>query len=97
MNSPLVRPGFVGDREVIALNFRTAVGKPISYDQVQIDGEPAIQSKIVGGVNGYITTYAITLSAVRSVLEANPGLKTMGNIHPDAFFHRKSSIRVSNN
>jgi len=78
VDSPLVRPGFVGDREVIALNFRTAVG------------EPAIQSKIDGGVNGYITTYAITLNAARSVLEASPGLKTMGDIPPAAFFTERA-------
>jgi hypothetical protein len=85
VDSPLVRPGFVGDREFIALNLITAVG------------EPAIQSKIAGGINGYIITYAITLNAVRSVLEASPGLKTVGDIPPVAFFHRKSNIRVSNN
>ena len=90
MDSPLVRPGFVGDREVIALNFRTAVGKTISYDQVRIDGEPAIQSKIAGGVNGYITTYAITLNVLRSVLEARPGLKTIGDIPPAAFFTERA-------
>ncbi len=66
--------GFVGDREVIALNFRAAVGEPESYDRVHIDGEPAIQSKIAGGVNGDIATCTITLNAVRSVLEASPGL-----------------------
>jgi len=78
--------GFVGDREVITLNFRAAVGEPESYDRVHIDGEPAIQSKIAGGVNGDIATCAITLNAVRSVLEASPGLKTMGDIPPVAFF-----------
>jgi 4-hydroxy-tetrahydrodipicolinate reductase len=81
-----VGSGFVGDREVITLNFRAAVGEPESYDQVQIDGEPKIQSRIAGGVNGDIATCAITLNAVRSVLEASPGLKTMGDIPPVAFF-----------
>ncbi len=66
--------GFVGDREVITLNFRAAVGEPESYDQVHIDGEPAIQSKITGGVNGDIATCAINLNAVRSVLKASPVL-----------------------
>ena len=82
--------GFVGDREVITLNFRAAVGEPESYDQVHIDGEPAIQSKITGGVNGDIATCAITLNAVRSVLEASPGLKTMGDIPPVAFFRERA-------
>ena len=79
--------GFVGDREVITLTFRAAVGEPESYDQVQIEGEPTIQSKIAGGVNGDIATCAITLNAVRSVLESSPGLKTMGQIPPIAFLN----------
>lgn len=78
--------GFIGDKEVIALNFKAAVGEPESYEQVRIDGEPAIQSKITGGVNGDIATCAITLNAVRSVLAARAGLKTMGDIPPVAFF-----------
>lgn len=80
--------GFVGDREVITLTFRAAVGEPESYDQVQIDGEPTIQSKIAGGINGDIATCAITLNAARSVLAANPGLRTMGDIPPIAFFEQ---------
>ena len=85
-----VGKGFVGDRNVIVLNFRAAVGEPESYDQVHIDGEPAIQSKITGGVNGDIATCAITLNAVRSVLEASPGLKTMGDIPPVGFFTERA-------
>ena len=78
--------GFIGDKEVIALNFKAAVGEPESYEQVHIEGEPAIKSRISGGVNGDIATCAITLNAVRSVLSASPGLKTMGDISPVAFF-----------
>jgi 4-hydroxy-tetrahydrodipicolinate reductase len=81
-----VGKGFVGDREVITLNFRAAVGEPESYDQVHINGEPAIKSRIAGGVNGDIATCAITLNAVRSVLQATPGLKTMGDVPLVAFF-----------
>jgi hypothetical protein len=78
--------GFVGEREVITLNFRAAVGEPESYDQVHIDGEPEIKSRIAGGVNGDIATCAITLNAVRSILQASPGLKTMAQIPPIAYF-----------
>jgi hypothetical protein len=78
--------GFVGDREVITLNFRAVVGEPESYDQVHIDGEPEIKSRIAGGVNGDIATCAITLNAIRSVLQAGPGLKTMAQIPPIAYF-----------
>ena len=78
--------GFVGDDEVITLNFQAAVGEPESYDQVRIDGEPVIESRIAGGVNGDIATCAITLNLVRSVLEGEPGLKTMAQIPPIGFF-----------
>ena len=78
--------GFVGDKEVITLNFKAAVGEPESYDQVHIVGEPEIKSRIVGGVNGDIATCAITLNVVRSILQAGPGLKTMAQIPPIAFF-----------
>jgi len=77
--------GFVGDWEVITLTFRAAVGERESHDQVHIDGEPPIQSRIAGGVNGDIATCAITLNAVRSILQTSPGLKTMGQIPPIAF------------
>jgi len=79
--------GFVGNKEVITLNFRAAVGEPESYDQVHIDGEPEIKSRIAGGVNGDIATCAITLNAVRSILQAGTGLKTMAQIPPVAFFN----------
>jgi len=78
--------GFIGENEVITLNFIAAVGEREPYEEVHIDGEPAIQSKISGGVNGDIATCAITINAVRSVLAAAPGLKTMGDIPPVAFF-----------
>ncbi len=85
-----VGKGLVGEREVIVLNFRAAVGESEPYDLVEIDGEPKIQSKIAGGVNGDIATCAIILNAVRSVLEAIPGLKTMGDIPPIAFFKERA-------
>ncbi len=78
--------GFVGDSEVITVTFRAAVGELESYDQVQIDGDPPIQSRITGGVNGDIATCAITLNTVKSVLEVSPGLKTMGDIPAVTFF-----------
>lgn len=78
--------GFVGGREVITLHFRAAVGELESYDQVHIDGVPEIKSRIAGGVNGDIATCAITLNAVRSILQAGPGLKTMAQVPPIAYF-----------
>jgi len=77
--------GFADGREVITLIFKAAVGEPESYDQVEIEGEPNIRSRIAGGVNGDIATCAIALNSVSSVLKATPGLKTMADIPPIAF------------
>lgn len=81
-----VGKGFIGDEQVITLNFRAAVGEPESDDRIRIDGDPLIESRIAGGVNGDVATCAIALNTVRSVLEAAPGLKTMAQIPPIGFF-----------
>jgi hypothetical protein len=78
--------GYVGDKEVITLTFRAAVGEAESYEEVKITGVPSIQSRIPGGVNGDIATCAVTLNTVRSVLAARPGLHTMATIPPVGFF-----------
>ncbi|HBG27804.1 MAG: hypothetical protein A2Y10_04335 [Planctomycetes bacterium GWF2_41_51] len=78
--------GFVGSREVITLEFRAAVGEPQSYDRIMINGNPNIDSTIAGGVNGDIATCAITLNAVKSILSASPGLKTMGEMDAATYF-----------
>ena len=74
--------GFVDDAEVITLTFHAAVGEPEAYDEVEIEGDPPIRSRIHGGVNGDIATCSVTLNAIRAVLSAKPGLRTMGDIVP---------------
>lgn len=78
--------GFVGDDEVITLTFRAAVGEPESYDQVRIEGEPTFCSRIAGGINGDVGTCSVTLNAVRPVLAAEAGLKTMGDLSVPSCF-----------
>jgi len=78
--------GFVGTKEIIRLHFRAAVGEKRSYDSVEITGEPSLVSTIRTGVNGDIATCAITLNALRSVLKASPGLKSMLDIPVPGFF-----------
>ena len=69
--------GYVGNREVIKLHFRAAVGEPRSFDRIEIKGEPDVVSEIDGGVNGDVATCAIVLNSVRSAMDAAPGLRTM--------------------
>jgi len=72
-------------REVLKLHFRAAVGEPESFDRVEIDGEPSFTTMIPGGVNGDIATCAITINAIRSIVKAAPGLRTMIDLPPVGF------------
>ena len=75
-----VGSGYVNGVEKIRLVFQAAVGEPESYDEIRITGTPDIRSRISGGVNGDIATCAITLNAVHTILNAKPGLRTMGDV-----------------
>ena len=77
---------YVNGEVKIELTFQAAVGEAESYDEIIIEGNPNIHSKIQGGVNGDIATGAITINAIPRVLEASAGLKTMMNISPVSFF-----------
>jgi len=77
--------GYIGNKEVITLHFRAAVGEPKSYDTIRVTGDPMINSTIEGGINGDVATCAITLNAIHSVLLAKPGLVTMSDIPAVAY------------
>jgi len=77
-----VARGFMDKKEVILLQFRAAVGEPESFDRVEIKGVPDVVSTITGGVNGDIATCAITINAIRSVVNSKPGLRTMVDMYP---------------
>lgn len=78
--------GYVNGELKVKLTFQATVGEPESYDEVIIQGTPHIHSKIMSGVNGDVATCAITLNAIPQVLRSGPGLKTMVDIPPVAFF-----------
>lgn len=78
--------GFIGDNEVITLTFTAAVGEPQSYEEVKIEGNPAFDSRINGGIHGDTATCAVTLNTVRSILSAGPGLKTMADLPATSWF-----------
>ena len=72
--------GWSGGVKRITLLFRASVGEPDPADTVAIAGEPNLVSTIPGGVNGDVATCAITLNAIRTVLDAKPGLRTMADV-----------------
>ena len=69
--------GFENGKEKITLVFRASVGEPASEDTIEISGEPDIVSTIKGGVNGDIATCAIITNAVKQIVNAEHGLRTM--------------------
>ena len=71
-----------GEREVITLVFRAAVGEPDPADTIEVKGDPSFRSTIPGGINGDVATCAITVNAIASILKAAPGLRTMADIAP---------------
>ena len=72
--------GYVNGVCKISMHFIAAIGEPRSYDKITIKGTPNFTSLIEGGLNGDITTCAITINCVQSVLKAQPGLQTMADI-----------------
>jgi len=77
---------YADDQLKISLIFQATIGEKESYDEVVIKGEPHINSKIKGGVNGDIATSAVIINTIPQILKASPGLKTMGDISMPSFF-----------
>jgi len=73
---------FVGDRQVMLLEFRAAVGQDEPRDEVELESDPPIKSVIPGGVHGDVATCAIVVNAIPVLLGAPPGLHTMADIPP---------------
>lgn len=80
-----IAKGFRGSDELITLFFHAAVGAPESFDRVEVTGEPGIDLRFQGGVNGDVATCALTLNSIRSILAAPAGLRTMGDVNPVAW------------
>lgn len=78
--------GFAGGAEVITLAFRAAIGEAGSRDRILVEGVPAIDTCIEGGVNGDVATCAILVNAVQAVAKARAGLRTMADIEPISCF-----------
>ena len=77
--------GYVGDDEVLTLEFRAAVGQKEPADRIWIDGVPEVNLVIPGGVNGDVATCSIVANAIPVVIDAPPGLRTMVDIPPISY------------
>lgn len=78
--------GLCGEKELIRLAFRAAIGEPETHDRIIIEGSPAIDSCIKNGVNGDVATCAILINSIPVTINARPGLRTMADIEPITCF-----------
>lgn len=69
--------GFRNSKQVIRLDLQMFVGAKKPYDRIVIEGTPAFEIQIAGGVAGDEATVGMLLAMARGVLGLKPGLRTM--------------------
>jgi len=69
--------GIKGGEAIITMDFRAYIGAPEEFDSVTIRGEPPINEKTSPCVHGDYGTIAITANMIPTVINAEPGFKTM--------------------
>jgi 4-hydroxy-tetrahydrodipicolinate reductase len=77
-----VGTGREGARRRVRLELRAWLGAPESYDEVEVEGSPALVSRVVGGIPGDVATASVTVNAIPRVLAAPAGLVTMKDLPP---------------
>jgi len=83
--------GYRNGEVAITLDLQMYVGAEQPRDHILIDGVPAIDMTIAGGVAGDSATAAITVNAIPKVMAARPGLLTM---HDVPLVHRYNPLEV---
>ena len=69
--------GFRNGKQAIRLDLQMFVGAKKPYDRIVIEGTPAFEIQIKGGVAGDEATVGMLLALARGVLSLKPGLRTM--------------------
>lgn len=68
--------GMRGGEAVVTLDLTMATGVAHPRDAIRIDGVPAFEMEIDGGIHGDVATWSIVVNAIPRVLSAHPGLLT---------------------
>jgi hypothetical protein len=82
--------GYRGGKAVITLHMEAYLGAPETYDEVRIEGSPALCVRATGGYHGDIATAAIVVNSLPKVIAAPPGLHTMRTLPIPSFFGGKA-------
>jgi 4-hydroxy-tetrahydrodipicolinate reductase len=67
------------------------VGAEAPRDHVMVDGVPAIDVTVAGGVAGDVATAAIAVNCIPKLMAARPGLLTMRDI---PLVHRFNALEL---
>ncbi len=81
--------GFRDGKAIITLHMEAYLGAPESFDAVRIEGSPALDMKLAGGVHGDVATASITVNSMPKVIAAPAGLHTMRSLPIPSFFGGK--------
>jgi 2,4-diaminopentanoate dehydrogenase len=76
-------------KAIITLHMEAYLGAPESFDAVRIEGSPALDMKLAGGVHGDVATASITVNSMPKVIAAPAGLHTMRSLPIPSFFGGK--------
>ena len=77
--------GYRGGKAIVTLHMEAYLGAPESFDAVRIEGSPALNMKVVGGVHGDVATASITVNSMPKVIAAPAGLHTMRSLPIPSF------------
>ena len=78
--------GYRHGTAVIRLHMEAYLGAPKSYDSVHIEGVPALDMTIAGGVPGDVATVSVVINSIPKVIAAKPGLQTMRDLPLPSYF-----------
>jgi len=66
-----------GHGRLLSLHLRMRLGEPEEYDEVVVEGTPAIHTRIIGGIHGDAATAGCTANILAQTIKARPGMLTV--------------------
>ena len=78
--------GYCKGEPVITLHMEAYLGAPETYDEVRIEGTPALRVRAIGGYHGDIATASLVVNSLSKVIDAPAGLHTMRTLPIPSFF-----------
>jgi hypothetical protein len=70
----------VSGNEVVRLDLTMAVGSPDPHDRIVIEGDPPIDVRVTGGLQGDRATVGTVVNALAEVVKAPPGLHNVTSL-----------------